>query len=274
MNPAVRVAGAVAERALDGRDRALGPRHGLTLLGWHRVDDGPGGLSTTPGELRAHLDVIQEWGATVLDLDGALDLLDRGTLPPRAVVLTFDDGYASVAETAWPLLLDRGWPGVLYAVAGYLDGGERFPWDERADASDARLLDAKGLRDLADAGMTIGSHTVSHRWLPHLPAAEAAAEVRDSRHRLADVVGRDVTTFSYPMGGWNAAVRGQVAAAGYRSGVTVDRGRNGRGTDRLALRRAFAPRDARDLRRVLVGAYTFLRPLDRWRTRSGPAWQE
>lgn len=270
MNPAVRAAGAVLDRALTLRDNVAGPRGGFTLLGWHRVDAAPGGLSTSPDEFRRHLDVLDRWGAHVVDLDTAL----AGEPPPRTVVLTFDDGYASVAETAWPLLKERGWPAVLYAVAGYLDGGERFPWDARAPGDTARLLDAAGVRDLAADGMAVGSHTVSHRWLPHLPPDTIRDEVRDSRARLEDLLRAPVTTFSYPMGGWNAHVRRAVADAGYASAVTVDRGRNTIRTDRLALRRAFAPRDAADLGRMLNGAYTFLRPLDAWRTRSGPAWQE
>jgi peptidoglycan/xylan/chitin deacetylase (PgdA/CDA1 family) len=269
VNPAVRAAGAVLDRALTARDRLAGPRPGFTLLGWHRVDGAPGGLSTSPEEFRRHLDLLEEWGATVVDLDTAV-----ADPPPRAVVLTFDDGYASVADTAWPLLKVRGWPALLYAVAGYLDGGERFPWDERAPGDTARLLDARGLADLAADGMAVGSHTVTHRWLPHLPPGVVRDEVRTSRERLQDLLQRDVTTFSYPMGGWDAGVRRAIAGAGYATAVTVDRGRNTAATDRLALRRAFAPRDPADLRRVLSGAYTFLRPLDRWRTRSGPAWQE
>lgn len=271
MHPAVTAAGRLADAALAARDRALGPRRGLLLVGWHAIAHAGDGLVTPFDGFRRHLDAIGAWG-TVVGLADGLAALRGGTLAPRAVALTFDDGYAGVAELAWPELKARGWPATLFAVSGYLDGGRTFPWDDPSAAS-ARLLTADELRAVAADGLDVGSHTVTHRWLPHLDAATVAAEVRDSKAALAEVLGRPVTSFAYPMGGWNAAVRDAVAAAGYECAVTVDRGRNTARTDRYALRRAFAPPDPADVRRILNGAYTFLRPLDSWRTRNGPAWQ-
>lgn len=266
MNPLVRTAGGVLDRAVHVRDTLAGaPAYGLTVLGWHRIDSRPGGLSTTPEELRRHLGLLESWH--VLSLSEGVARLKLGTLPRRAVALTFDDGYASVADVAWPLLKARRWPATFYVCSGFLGGG-RFPWD----SSEVPLVSASGLRDLADDGMAIGSHTVTHRWLPHLPPSDVVAEIRDDKNALEDVLGRAVTTFSYPMGGWTRPVRDAVAAAGHADAVTVDRGRNGRARDPLLLRRTFAPREVGDLRRVLAGAYTFLRPVDRFRTRNGPVF--
>jgi peptidoglycan/xylan/chitin deacetylase (PgdA/CDA1 family) len=267
VNPAFQAAGAYGERLLRGLDRRTSERP-LAVVGWHRVDALPGGLSTTPDEFRRHLDLLDGWHVLALD-DAVRRLCDR-TLPERAVVLTFDDGYASVADVAWPLLRERGWPATLYAVSGYLSGGKRFPWD--ADDS-APLLSAAALKDLHADGMAVGSHTVTHRWLPHLTAAEVRSEVTDSKHALEDLLGTPVPSFSYPMGGWNDAVVAAVKAAGYETAVTVDRGRiRPKRLRPLRINRAFAPRDVADLRRTLAGAYTFLRPLDRWRIRNGPAF--
>lgn len=262
MHPAVVAAGRAATVALRARDRALGPRGGLTLVGWHAIAKDGDGLVTTFDDFRRHLDAIAAWGPVV----------PLGTPPGdgRAVALTFDDGYAGVAELAWPELKSRGWPATLFAVSGYLDGGKTFPWDDPSAAT-ARLLTATELKDVADDGLAIGSHTVTHRWLPHLDAATVRAECRDSKVALEDLLQRTVTAFAYPMGGWNAPVRHAVAATGYDLAVTVDRGRNTARTDRYALRRAFAPPSTDDLTRILDGAYTFLRPLDAWRTRNGPA---
>ena len=264
MHPAVVAAGRTATVALRARDRVLGPRAGLTLVGWHAIAKNGNGLVTTFDDFRRHLDAIAAWGP-VVPLGAPIG--------DRAVALTFDDGYAGVAELAWPELKARGWPATLFAVSGYLDGGRTFPWDDPSAAT-ARLLTAAELKAVADDGLDIGSHTVTHRWLPHLDAATVHAECRDSKAALEDLLQRPVTSFAYPMGGWDARVRHSVAATGYDLAVTVDRGRNTARTDRYALRRAFAPPDPADLTRILDGAYTFLRPLDAWRTRNGPAWQE
>jgi peptidoglycan/xylan/chitin deacetylase (PgdA/CDA1 family) len=263
-----RVGGLVAApaAALVGRLCAAGR---LTLVGWHRIGRGSG-LSTSYDDFRRHLDTLADWGAQVLPLDEAVDRLAAGDLPHRAVALTFDDGYASVLDVAWPELHRRGLPATLFAVSGYLDGRGRFPWDHAASAADARLADAAALRDAADAGLDIGSHTVTHRWLPALDPADVERELKQSRHDLEDVLGRRVASFAYPMGGWNGEVRQLVDAAGYRLAVTVDRGRNRATADPLALRRAFAFDRAVDFRRQLDGAFDWMRPLERWRSARPP----
>jgi peptidoglycan/xylan/chitin deacetylase (PgdA/CDA1 family) len=267
VNPVFRVVARANESFLTDVDRRSPGPYPLTIVGWHRVDAAPGGLSTTPEELRRHLDLLEDW--RVLPLDEAVRRLHDRTLPRRAVALTFDDGYASVGEVAWPLLRERGLPATLYAVSGFLDGTKAFPWDG-ADAPP--LLSAGALRDLAADGMAVGAHSVTHRWLPHLPPEEVRREVTGCKHALEDLLGRAVRSFAYPMGGWTKPVVEAVRGAGYAHAVTVDRGRNAVRQDPLRLYRSFAPRDVTELRGVLAGAYTFLRPLDRWRTRNGPAF--
>jgi peptidoglycan/xylan/chitin deacetylase (PgdA/CDA1 family) len=270
MRPAVR---AVANtiRPVATSARALPGPEPLTVVGWHRIDDLDGGLSTSRDVFIRQLDELDRWGASVLPLAEADRLRQSGGLPDRAVALTFDDGYTSVVDTAWPILRERGLPATMYVVSGFLDGASTFPWDA-ALAGDprVRLADRKAVREVAADGMDIGSHTVTHRWLPHLPPGELERELIDSRRELEDLLGAAVSSTAYPMGGWNRRVRAAAQRAGYHSAVTVDRGASTRRRHRLALRRTFAPATVADFRLVLDGAYTWLRPVDRWRTRSGP----
>lgn len=259
-------------RPVAATTRNLRARPGLTIVGWHRVDGRSSGLSTGVDDFQRNLDVIQSWGATVLPLGAAVDALAEGTLPDRAVCLTFDDGYASVLETAWPILRERGLPATLFAVSGFLSGEDRFHWDLAEPVHERhRLARADELVAVAADGLDIGSHTVSHPWLPSLDADRVRQELVESRTVLEDLLGRPVDSMAYPTGGWTPAVRALAAEAGYRIGITVDRGLNTSRTSPLSLRRSFAPTDAEDLRLVLDGAYTVLAPLDRWRRRREPA---
>ena len=253
--------------------RALSPAAELTVVGWHRVAKRRDGLSTALDDFRDHLDVLDDWGAHVIGLDEGVRLLAERRLPERAVALTFDDGYASVVELAWPELQDRGWPATLFAVSGYLDARRPFPWDaDQADAEATRLVDAQGLRDAAGSGLDVGSHTVTHAWLPRLSPPALDAELTRSREHLEDLLGRPVSSLAYPTGGWNHAVRDAAARAGYRVAVTCDQGRNRRGHDPLALRRSFVFDRAADFRLQLAGAFGWARPIDWWRLRRAPAW--
>lgn len=259
-------------RPLARTGRRLRRQHGLTVIGWHRVDGRrTDGLSTGVDDFRAHLDVLEEVDAQVLPLESAVARLQAGTLPPRAVALTFDDGYASVVETAWPLLKERGLDATLFVVTGSLVGPMRFAWDEGEREPDRiRLATADELVEAAGQGLALGSHTVTHPWLPGLDPALLEHELGESRTRLEDLLGRPVRAVAYPTGGWSGAVRAAAERAGYTTGITVDRGTNTARTHPLELRRSFVPAAAADLRLILDGAYTYLRPLDTWRRR-GPA---
>lgn len=273
MKIATRTAGALALPAARAA-RALSRTRSLTVIGWHRIGDADDGLTTSLADFRSQLDMLDHWGARVLPLRTAHRLLEQDQLPERAVVLTFDDGYASVLEQAWPELRDRGLPATLFAVSGYLRPGMRFPWDRAHPHGSGlvRLATAGELASAADEGLDIGSHTVSHRWLPRLSRAEAADEVRWSRLELEDLLARPVTSFAYPMGGWTRQIRDQVEEAGYDVAITVDRGCNRPEQDPFALRRAFAFDRPGDVRRQLDGAFTWMRPIERWRSRKGPRW--
>lgn len=248
---------------------AVAPRRHLTVLGWHRIDEGPTGLSTSFDSFRRHLDVLEDWGAHVLPLAEAARLLAADRLPPRAVVLTFDDGYASVLEQAWPELRARQLPATLYVITGYVDGRARLPWDRHHAAVDhsADLATAAMIQEAVATGLDVGCHTATHPWLPTAAPDRVEEEVTASRTALHELTGVAVTSFAYPAGGWSPAVRAAVERAGYQTAVTCDRGRNPAGQDPLTLRRAFAFERPRDFRMQLEGAFTWMRLIEDRRLR-------
>lgn len=254
---------------LKSRSGGFAGRRGLTILGWHRLGDTRDGLTTRVEDFCSHLECLQAVKANVLPMQDALRLLSADRLPPRAVVLTFDDGYRSVGELAWPILQREGLPATLYVVPGYLDGLSRFPWDGDAGTADAELLTAPEVVALARAGLDIGSHSLSHRWLPALDATELLSDLAESRSVLEEVVGAPIRGLAYPTGGWDRRVRRAARASGYDYAVTVDRGLNPAGRSHLlSLRRSFVPDDVEDLKILLNGGFDHLRVVDTARRRA------
>lgn len=253
-------------RAVGRAFGALARTNGLVILAYHRIDDGGGGLAVSPASFLQHLAWIEESGFPVVGSLGP-PYPARGAGP--CLALTFDDGYRSVQEVAWPALRSRGWPATLYVVARALDDPRPFAWDADVDDSRARLIDRSQLLDLAADGMSIGSHTCSHRYLPALSPAEIRTEIVDSRRILEDILGREVRSLSYPMGGWNVSIRDAASEAGYTTAVTSDRGSNLMARDPLALRRQPADEDPLLMDGLVRGSYDFLRPIDRFRRPSG-----
>lgn len=125
------------------------------------------------------------------------------------VRLSFDDGNRSDAAIALPALRDRGMTATFFALAGRLD--------------DPASLSAADLRDLRDAGMSIGSHGWEHISWRGLDDARARQEFVTARDVLEAAAGTPITEAALPLGRYDRTVLRRLRAAGYRAVYTSDR---------------------------------------------------
>lgn len=75
------------------------------------------------------------------------------------------------------------------------------------------------IREISDLGHEIGSHGLKHLDLTLLGAHDVATELKDSKKALEDITGRQVTTLSFPFGGWNGAIWELAREIGYTHGA-------------------------------------------------------
>jgi peptidoglycan/xylan/chitin deacetylase (PgdA/CDA1 family) len=139
----------------------------------------------------------------------------------KSLVLTFDDAYASVYHHAFAFLQRLGIQATVFVVAGYV--GRMDTWDVNFGNICFRHMDWGQLRELADTGWEIGSHTMTHRDLTRLSAAELTNEIVDSKALLESKFEKSVDIVSYPFGNTNSAVADACIRAGYRLGVVMGR---------------------------------------------------
>ena len=132
-----------------------------------------------------------------------------------AVDLTFDDGFASDAGIALPALRERGLSASFFPLAGRLGS--------------PGCLDAAGVRALADAGMTVGSHGMAHRSWRGLDAQSAEEELTVARSMIAEAAGQPVTSAACPFGAYDRRVLAALRRHGYSRVYTSDRRRAHRG---------------------------------------------
>lgn len=197
------------------------PVHAVALI-YHHVDASmPSSTSVSPELFTEHLDHLAEGGFTVLGLEEVVDALKTdGTLPDKAVTLTFDDGYRSVYETAFPLLQAQGWPFTVFVCPDGIDHrrGPLMTWDQ--------------LREMAAAGVTIANHGLRHDHLhrrlegetDETWATRTRAELVQSHERLEKEIGRAPALLAYPYGEYDADLQEIVrdlgwAAVGQQSGA-------------------------------------------------------
>jgi peptidoglycan/xylan/chitin deacetylase (PgdA/CDA1 family) len=192
--------------------------------------------SVPPRRFVAQIDGLLRHGWTFVDVDALLGALDGSRdLPPRSLLLTFDDAYVDLLEVALPVLVERDIPAVVFAVAGRLGGTNE--WDSRERATTLGLLGPDGLQALAAKGVEVGSHTTTHRRLDEVPAGELENELAGAADRLEAAGLPRPRTFSYPYGAWSPALAAAVREARYRIAFTVDWGEVVAGADPYALPR-------------------------------------
>ena len=195
-------------------------RRSALILTYHAVEAGPPPLCVDPGLFAEHLDALVSAGARALTISELASALERGQLPERAVAITFDDGFASVAEQAAPMLAERGLPATIYAVAGALGRFNDWP-SQPPRAPQRRLASRAQLRELADTGFEIGSHGVEHAPLSLASPAAGWHEVVKSKRLLEDSLDRPVTSFAYPYGAMPQAAVEQLVRETYAADCTT-----------------------------------------------------
>lgn len=195
----------------------------LPVLLYHSVTDSPARgfekFTVHPDQFESHLDHLLDDDRLVMPLGRLAAHISTGTpLPEGAMAVTFDDGLADFAHHAWPLLRARDLPATLYTVAGYI--GDRSRWLP-GEAGRMRMLGADELTALADDGVEIGAHSMTHPQLDLVPLDRARREIVESKDVLEQVLGRPVTSFAYPHGHHTRAIKDLVSGAGYTSAAAV-----------------------------------------------------
>jgi peptidoglycan/xylan/chitin deacetylase (PgdA/CDA1 family) len=213
-----RVADAGARRILPSSDVA-GRR---VVLCYHSVNPSPGYLSLSPELFDRHLTWLEDH-CRVVPLDELL-AGPRRTGGPY-VALTFDDGYADNHAKALPLLAARGMPATFFVTVGFLERNDEVlahlakVW--RTPGGELSPLSWAEVRDLRGAGMSVGSHTWSHRNLARLSPGDAESDVRRSREVLEDRLGEPVRAVAYPWGKLGRHVTDETFAAARRAGFEL-----------------------------------------------------
>jgi peptidoglycan/xylan/chitin deacetylase (PgdA/CDA1 family) len=222
-----------AGRVAVGLGRLFGDRAGgaLGILTYHRIAAEPPGApkplhNVAPGQFREQIAGLRAQGFRFWPLSKVLER--PAAVPPRTLVLTFDDGYGTVHSRAWPVLRELQTPASVFLATAHLDDACPFPFDAWGRSNRHRVpaecylpLSRAQCREMAASGwVELGSHTHSHGDFRGRPEAfsqdlERSLRVLREGFRVAGV------PFAFPYGNPRLGYASEaLRAAARRSGVT------------------------------------------------------
>jgi peptidoglycan/xylan/chitin deacetylase (PgdA/CDA1 family)/glycosyltransferase involved in cell wall biosynthesis/2-polyprenyl-3-methyl-5-hydroxy-6-metoxy-1,4-benzoquinol methylase len=197
----------------------------IPILMYHRVapdGDGPQALDRwriTPDAFEAQMAWLRRrgrWGVSPDELAAAM--ASGKPLPGRPVMITFDDGYEDLAEHAWPILQKHDFAATVFVVPAKVGGVA--DWDERFGAP-SRLMGWDRIAELADAGLYVESHGLTHRPLSRLPVLEVYREMLASQAQIEAATGRAPISVCYPYGAADRVVESIAEECGLKLGFGV-----------------------------------------------------
>ena len=198
----------------------------IPVLMYHRVvPEAPAqsqhGIWVTAPSFEQHLISLHRRGFSSITFEQYHFFLSgEFTLPPKPIILSFDDGYEDNYTSAFPLLKKHGFSAVIFLVTN-ATRRTNF-WDR--DEPQVPLMNNKQIEEMSRAGIEFGSHTVTHPDLAHCSPEQIRNELIESKQMIEQVIGKEIVSVAYPFGSVNDTIKAAAAEVGYLFGIATNSG--------------------------------------------------
>jgi len=160
----------------------------------------------SPEKFDAELKLLHDWEYTTITTEMLVNAVMEGAdLPPRPLLITFDDGNLDNYFNAFPIMQKYGFTGVVYIIGNYM--------------GTPGYMNADQIKVMAAAGWEVGSHSMNHLDLSELDPQRQRYEIVESREKLESELGFHVMTFAYPFGITSTEIIDYTEFAGYIAGM-------------------------------------------------------
>lgn len=192
---------------------AFGKSVRVPILMYHYIGNNPNpadkardALSIAPDVFEEQLSYLQKNGYNPISLDTLYAALKGGSLPPKPIVLTFDDGYIDFYINAFPILRSFNFKATSFIPTGLMNQGYYMSWSQ--------------IKEIQSSGLvSFEAHTIHHVNLPSLNPKAQQVEIAQSKKDLEAQIGVPVNFFAYPYGTSNQISWNLVKSAGFAGAV-------------------------------------------------------
>lgn len=205
------------------KDSANGTK--VMVLNYHKVDNMNISLSVLPKDFDAQMAYLAEHGYHTITPGELYDSLSTGEeLPENPVLITFDDGYKDNYQQAYPILQKYGFKATVFVITGFLDKQPNYLTWQQA-------------KEMEQNGISIESHTVSHKSMTELTDDQLREELVNSKKAIENHLDKKVDFVAYPTGTYNLHIANLVKEAGYKAAFTIKYGNVDKASNVYALER-------------------------------------
>ena len=215
----------VQEAAIEPASEVIVDGVKVLVLNYHKIDNKHHSLSVLPADFESQLKYLSDHGYHSISPDELFEgLAGTGALPENPVLITFDDGYKDNYTTAFPLLKKYGFKATIFVVTSFLgQKSQYFTWEQA--------------REMEKEGISIQSHTATHRSMTDLSDEQLRAELVESKKKAEEELGHPVEYMAYPTGTYNLHIAEMVKEAGYKAAFTIKYGNVDEASNIYALER-------------------------------------
>jgi len=198
----------------------------VPVIMYHNIDEHSASsrLSVSPEKFKRQMNFLKNHKYNVVKLEDLAGMLKKNKLPSKTIAITFDDGYENNYTNAYPVLKKLGLQATIFIIPAMIGTDGYLNWSQVIEMSESGFIE-------------IGSHTMTHPWLPTQPKENLDPEIRGSKSAIESRLNKESSSFSYPLGGFNKDVREKVIEAGYKIAVATNPGKKYPKHDLFAMKR-------------------------------------
>lgn len=202
------------------------PDKGIPILMYHMVSEKKRGskinkLRVPPEKFRRQMQFLKENGYQSISFSDLIGYFKNGSISiDKPVIITFDDGYKDNYSNVFPILKEFGYKAVFFIVTGFIDEESLWNIEDKE-----RLMNWDEIKEMFNAGMEFGSHTVSHPLVVNCAGGKLFNEMGDSKRMLEKILGAEVVCFSYPFGRFDEEAKKAVRKCGYKAACSAGIGK-------------------------------------------------
>jgi len=215
---------------------------GIPILMYHAVTsqkiEGVHRVHITSASFAAQMQWLAQNGYRTISIAQAVKIFKERLSCNKYVVLTFDDGFSSVYNTAYPILQQYGFTATLYLVSDIInkpsfDGVTGF---DSAPLGD-RPLTTDEIKEIISGGWEIGAHSCTHSRHMGLNPSQLQHEITDSKKYLSSLFNTPIRSYAFPFGNYTSKALQMLQDEAYDAGLSVHSGKAGYKSDLRRLQR-------------------------------------